>query len=197
MDWLTSLGTTDVAIICATLLGPVLAVQAQKFLERRREVKERRLAIFRTLMATRAAILSPAHVEALNAVPMEFYGSGAKLRQINESWKLYLDHYDDRLNYNEAWAQKRVDLFIDLLHLISQFLGYGFSKTQLLRDIYSPKAHGDLEAEQTIIRKRLVALLQGEITLPLAIKEFPNTTSEADNLSVPPEAMAPERVIDS
>ncbi len=197
LDWLTSLGTTDVAIVGATLLGPVLAVQAQKFLERRREVKERRLAIFRTLMATRAAILSPAHVEALNAVPVEFYGSGAKLRQINDSWKLYLDHHDDRLNYNEAWAQKRLDLFIDLLHLISQFLGYRFSKTQLLRDIYSPRAHGDLEAEQTIIRKGLAALFRGEITLPLSIKEFPSTTSEAANLSVTSEAMAPEKVIDT
>jgi hypothetical protein len=147
-------------------------------------------------MATRAAILSPAHVEALNAVPVEFYGSGAKLRQINDSWKLYLDHHDDRLNYNEAWAQKRLDLFIDLLHLISQFLGYRFSKTQLLRDIYSPRAHGDLEAEQTLIRKGLAALFRGEITLPLSIKEFPSTTSEAASLSVISEAMEPEKVID-
>jgi hypothetical protein len=38
-------------------------------------------------MATRAAFLSPALVEALNAVPIEFYGN----RKIVNSWKEHLD----------------------------------------------------------------------------------------------------------
>lgn len=118
-------------------------------------------------------MLSPMHVEALNAVPVEFYGTSKKLMQINEAWKLYLDHHDERLPPNDAWGQKRQDLFLDLLHLMSQFLGYSFSKAQLGRDIYSPRAHGDLETEQTIIRKGLVGLFKGEIALPLAVKEFP------------------------
>lgn len=165
----------DIAIIFATLLGPVLAVQAQKWLERGRDIKERRLAIFRTLMATRAATLSPVHVEALNAVPVEFYGTSAKLNKINDAWKLYLDQHDDRLAPNDAWAQKRVDLFLDLLHLLSVFLGYSFSRAQLGRDIYSPKAHGDLETDQMIIRRGLVGLFNGDIALPLAVKELPAT----------------------
>jgi hypothetical protein len=56
-----------------TLLGPVLAVQAQRWVEGFREKKARRLTVFRTLMATRALNLSTAHVEALNAVPIDFY----------------------------------------------------------------------------------------------------------------------------
>ncbi|PIL19521.1 hypothetical protein P775_14185 [Puniceibacterium antarcticum] len=174
MIWDYTIRLTDVAIVAAALLGPVLAVQAQKWLERKRDVKERRLSIFRTLMATRAAMLSPQHVEALNAVPVEFYGPSGKLKKINEAWKLYIDHHDERLPTNDAWAQKRHDLFLDMLHLISQFLGYTFSRAQLGRDIYSPKAHGDFETEQTIIRKGLASLLSGEIALPLAVKEFPN-----------------------
>lgn len=126
-------------------------------------------------MATRAAILSTQHVEALNAVPVEFYGSSGGLKEINEAWKLYIDHHDDRLQANDAWAQKRLDLFLNMLHLISRFLGYTFSRAQLGRDVYSPKAHGDLETEQTIIRKGLVGLLKGEIALPLAVKELPDT----------------------
>ena len=166
LGWNITLTTTDLAIICATLLGPVLAVQAQKLLERRRDIKGRRLEIFRTLMATRAAMLSPTHVEALNAVPVEFYGASGKLKHINETWKLYIDHHDERLSPNDAWGQKRMDLFLDMLHIMSQFLGYSFSKAQLGRDIYSPKAHGDLETEQTIIRKGLVGLFRGDIALP-------------------------------
>ena len=174
MNWDYTVKITDIAIVVAALLGPIMAVQAQKWLERSREIKERRLTIFRTLMATRAALLSSQHVEALNAVTVEFYGSGEKLRKINEAWKLYLDHFDDRLPASDAWAQKRFDLFIELLYLISQFLGYTFSRAQLGRDIYSPKAHGDFETEQAIIRKGLAQLLSGETALPLAVKELPD-----------------------
>ena len=143
---------TDVAIIAATLTGPILAVQAQKWLEKVRAINDRRNQIFRVLMATRGAMLSPGHVEALNAIPVEFYGNRGKLKEINEKWKEFLDHHAPDIPVNEAWMQKRLDLFTDLLHLISQTLGYGFSRSQLARDIYNPKAHGELENEQTIIR---------------------------------------------
>ena len=175
MDWFNTMSTTDLAIIFATLVGPVLAVQAQKWLEGSRAIKERRLGIFRVLMATRASHLSPAHVEALNAVPVEFYGSGKKLKQINDAWKLYFDHHVTDAPASEVWMQKRLDLFIDLLHLLSVFLGYSFSRAQLARDIYSPRAHGELETEQNIIRRGLVALFKGEIALPMAVTEFPAT----------------------
>lgn len=126
-------------------------------------------------MATRAATLSSQHVEALNAVPVEFYGSKGKLKQINDAWKLYLEHHSPGLVANDAWAQKRLDLLLDLLHLISKYLGYSFSRAQLHHDIYSPGAHGELELDQTLIRKGLVKLLSGEIALPLAVKELPST----------------------
>jgi hypothetical protein len=50
---------SDIAVIVATLLGPVLAVQVQKYLERWRDEAERRKNVFKTLMATRLARLSP------------------------------------------------------------------------------------------------------------------------------------------
>lgn len=168
-----TLRLADIAVVFAAILGPVLAVQAQKLLERRRDQKERRLAIFRMLMATRASTLSADHVAALNAVPVEFYGSSAGLSNINEAWKLYLDHHDERLQATDAWAQKRFDLFVELLYLISQNLGYRFTKAQLGRDIYSPKAHSELENEQAAIRRGLASILSGDGTLPLSIKEFP------------------------
>lgn len=169
---------SDWAIIFATLGGPVLAVQVQKWLERGRAITERRSQIFRTLMATRASVLSPEHVQALNAVPVEFYGTGGKLKAINEKWKEFLDHHAPDLQANEAWLQKRTDLFVDLLHLISQSLGYGFSRSQLARDIWNPQAHGELENEQTIIRKGFVKLFNGELSLPMAVTEFPATADD-------------------
>jgi hypothetical protein len=166
---------TDVAIVTATLLGPILAVQAQKWLERHRAILERRNTIFRTLMATRAAPLSPVHVEALNAVPVEFYGNKGKLKEINESWKVFLDYHLEEMPSTDAWWQKRRELFVNLLHLISEFLRYEFTRSQLARDIYSPKLHGLIENEQTIIRQGLVKLFNGETVFPMAVKEFPAT----------------------
>ena len=169
---------TDIAIIFATIAGPILAVQAQKWVERHRAIIERRNAIFRVIMATRAAMLSPDHVEALNAIPVEFYGAKGKLRQINESWKVYLDHHAQDGPFTDVWAQKKLDLFQDMVHNISQYLGYEFTRSQLARDIYSPRAHGELENEQTIIRKGLAKLFNGETVLPMAVTEFPATASD-------------------
>lgn len=52
-------------IIAATLLGPILAVQAQKWVEIWNEKRNRKLRIFYNLMATRAGRVSDRHVEAL------------------------------------------------------------------------------------------------------------------------------------
>jgi hypothetical protein len=176
-DW--TFKVADVAIVFATLVGPILAVQAQKWLEKGRAINDRRNAIFRVLMATRSAMLSPGHVEALNSIPVEFYGTKGTLKKINDAWKLYLDHHTQQNVVGDVWMQKRADLFLDLLFMISQYLGYDFSRAQLERDIYSPRAHGELENEQTIIRKGLVKLFNGETVFPMAVKEFPATVDEA------------------
>jgi hypothetical protein len=65
--------TSDWAIVSATLLGPILAVQAQKWLERWRDYRNRKMWVFQTLMATRAARLEAEHVRALNMIDLVFY----------------------------------------------------------------------------------------------------------------------------
>jgi hypothetical protein len=44
---------TDWLMIVAVLLAPLVAVQVQKILERYREDRERKLNVFKTLMASR------------------------------------------------------------------------------------------------------------------------------------------------
>ena len=66
---------SDTMLILATILGPILAVQAQKFLERITQSRRRRLDVFYTLVATRGTRLAPAHVEALNRIDLEFSGA--------------------------------------------------------------------------------------------------------------------------
>src|SRR5690349_2982051 len=119
-----TLKLSDLAVIFATLVGPILAVQAQKWLERRREIDDRRMAIFRTLMATRATRLAPSHVEALNAAPIDFYGNSKPLREIVQSWRLYMEHLNRKDMEPNVWAVRGDDLYADLLYKMASNLRY-------------------------------------------------------------------------
>lgn len=165
------------AIVFATLVGPILAIQAQKWLEKQRAVKDRRMLIFRVLMATRAARLSPHHVEALNAVPIEFYGSDKKLRAIVATWKSYLDHMGATIGEGgmseELWNKTCNDIFFKLLGLMAEFLGYEFNAVELAKEVYSPKGHKWIESDQQIIRKGLAKMFTGELAIPMEVRSFP------------------------
>jgi len=94
-EWLT---------LAAIIVGPILAVQAQQFLESVRNKKARRLNVFHTLMATRAARLSHNHVQALNMIDIEFYGRrvlGQRIqtpseKAVTNAWKNYSDNLNNR-----------------------------------------------------------------------------------------------------
>jgi hypothetical protein len=179
MDW--TLKVNDLAIVFATLIGPVLAVQAQKWIERGRERHQRRVTTFRVLMTTRAAILSPAHVEALNAVPIEFYSKKAALRAVVNAWKTYIDHLYKEIIDNRAWVDKRVELLNTLLAKMAEALGYNFNAVEISRELYSPKGHAMIESDQEIIRKGFVKLFRGEMAIPMAVQSFPTDPKFLEN----------------
>jgi len=180
-------------IVIATLAGPILAVQAQKFIERARDAKQRRLRLFYTLMGTRAARVAPDHVQALNMIDIEFYGRRilgsrfqfGKERKVIDAWRIYQDHLNDRVSSEniDAWIKRGDDLFVDLLYFISLAVGYDFDKVQLKRGVYSPRAHDENELAQLSIRDNLVKLLSGEKPLQMAVTSFP-TSEEAINLQL-------------
>jgi hypothetical protein len=162
----------DVAIVIATMIGPVLAVQAQKWIERGRGKKARQRGVFARLMATRAALLSPAAVEAFNAVPIEFYGE----KPIIDAWKAYFNHMNAEgtpPDMMPVWIAKRIDLLGELLHRMAGFLGYDFNMVEITKEIYSPKAHGQIETDQEIIRRGVARLIAGEIALPISVTAMP------------------------
>lgn len=171
-DWTLKLG--DMAIVCATFLGPIAAVQAQKWIERGRERRNRRVTIFRVLMTTRATTLSPAHVEALNVVPIEFYGKEAAFVDVVDAWKTYIDYlYRDNVE-PKAWAEKRVELLNEMLAKMALALGYRFNSVEIKRELYSPRGHAAIEGDQEIIRQGFAKLFKGELSLPMDVKSFPS-----------------------
>jgi len=129
-------------MILAILLAPVIAVQVQKYLERQREVHERRLRIFKTLMGTRAAVLAPAHVEALNLIDVEFYGA-RHFKHVRDSWKVYLDHLNSFPNEDQmrqsSWVERSSELLTELLFQMALSLGYEFDRVQIKRSVYGRK----------------------------------------------------------
>lgn len=154
--------------ILAILLGPVIALGLQRNSERRRERQARKMTIFKELMATRAAKVSPRHVEALNAIEIEFSSGHGSDKEVAADWRLYLDHLNDQ-NVDAKdpaivarWGEKSNDLLVDLLFAMSNALKFDFDKVALKKGIYSPRAHGELETDQFMLRKFLLELMEGK-----------------------------------
>jgi hypothetical protein len=164
-DWLT---------VLAIILSPLIAIQVEKYLNRRREREQRKVDVFRTLMATRAAGLSPAHVDALNRIDIEFHEE----KEVKEAWKAYLDHLNTQSQDDEAWGAKRQDLLAELLHAMSRPLKYDFDRTHIKRATYYPRGYGDYEQDHLSIRKGIVEVLAGRKPLPMSIESLPGTPED-------------------
>jgi len=175
----------DIIMTLAVILGPILAVQAQKFLEGFQEKSKRRHALFRTLMSTRAERLHRNHVEALNMIDIEFYGrllpfirtryQTKKEQAVTHAWKCYNSHLNQKDDYEslDLWLKKCDELFTEMLYAMSQALNYDYDKVQLQRDCYRPVAHGDLENTQLAILSGLNEVINKGRPLPMFVVNFP------------------------
>lgn len=168
-----ALRLSDAVMILAVLAAPWIAVHVQRRLDATAERRSRRNAIFRTLMATRAARVSADHVAALNMIDLEFYGavrSGQRSqtpedRAVTDAWRIYLDSLDYGSGDDAALAariEKSEDKFVDLLFAMSRALGYDFDRVLLHKGVYTPKAHGLAWQQDIDIRSGLARLLRGE-----------------------------------
>ncbi|MEC4337238.1 DUF6680 family protein [Stenotrophomonas pavanii] len=173
-----SVTISDGLIVFATLAGPILAVQAQKFLEARGASSQRKKAVFETLMATRGAKLSLEHVRALNMIEVTYYGRSERLRSKGEAevlsaWREYLDFLSD---VNDRWGEggfaRREELFLNLLEKMAAELGYQFDRVQLRRGAYSPMAHGRQESEIEELRAAAIKVLTGKSALVVISPDF-------------------------
>lgn len=158
---------SEIIMIVAVVVSPIAAVQVSTFLERRRERRSRRLELFRTLMSTRAARMSQAHVQALNMIDVEFAGSDQASMVVVNAWKAYLDLLNDSASSPEVWSSRRDDFFVDLLHTMSQALGYTYDKTHIRRTSYYPRGFGDSDWDQLTIRRALREVLEGKRWIPV------------------------------
>lgn len=154
--------------IIAILLGPIIALALQRNSERRRSSQLRKLTIFKELMATRAAKVSQRHVDALNAIEMEFSSGRGTDKNVADAWKLYLDHLtevpanEEDKPANGRWLERANDLLVELLFEMSKALKFKFDKVSLRKGVYSPRAHGEFESDAFLLRKSLIDIMSGK-----------------------------------
>lgn len=180
---LADLTAREWVMVVATVAGPILAVQAQKWIERIRERRHRKQQLFQQLMATRAARLSAEHVQALNMIDLVFYGShffgihrrSKTERAVVETWREYHDHLGTQYGDGAggAWNARLEELFTNLLFTIATDVRFKFDRVQLKKGVYSPQAHGELEREQIAARKLALEVLGGQRAIKMDVASFP------------------------
>src|SRR3990167_9389920 len=116
MAWDWTIKITDIIMITAVAAVPVIAVQITEYLRHKKDSRDRKVHIFRTLMATRSATLAPMHIEALNLVDLEFHSQKHQERRVLDAGRLYIDHLRDHLYPKEAWPARKAELLVDLLY---------------------------------------------------------------------------------
>ncbi|MDX1949989.1 MAG: DUF6680 family protein [Rickettsiales bacterium] len=176
---MTDITISDSLIILATFLGPIVAIQVQKFIEKLKEGKNRKLWLFHTLMATRANRVSDRHVEALNMIEIEYHND-KKAKKIIDAWREYHSLLNDRGMDIKQWTQKQNELFVNLLYEMSQFLGYSYNRVEIQKGCYSPEAHGEREAIQTIISRGFADIFIGKKTFPISLSNSQDGNQEVD-----------------
>jgi hypothetical protein len=179
MDGIT---ISDGLLIAATIAGPVLAVQAQKFIERFSESRRRKLHIFYTLMSTRATRIANEHVQALNLIELEFnkgwYRKRSKEQAIIDAWRLHLDNLNQPADENDpasvkTWSDRTEGSFVELMYSMSQALGFDFDRVQLKRGMYYSRGQAELELAQRAVVHSLAKVLTGQQPIGMNVVGFP------------------------
>ncbi len=164
-DWLT---------IAAILTAPVSALWIQSKLDERKETRKRRLDIFKTLMATRAAVMSQDHIKALNMIDIEFY-RGKKYKKVKEAWCEYSQARTQDTATTDAeqieFNMDCEDTLTELLIVMGKALGYDFDPTHIMQSIYKPQGHVTDEEYQMFIKTQLMKLFTGDFSLPVSVDE--------------------------
>lgn len=170
------MNTSQWIMVVAMLLGPILAVQIQKFLEARREFRRSRMNLFHTLMQTRGNRRDPAHVQALNSIDLLFH----KDKNVVGAWRIYHDHLTSldqspSDTQRDQWVKRDEDCLVELLAALSRVLGYDFDAVRLKRAIYAPRAEADHQSDSEMIRRSLADILSGKQAIPVRLADAPTT----------------------
>lgn len=171
---------TDLITVIAIVVGPILAVVVTRYLDDSRFNRERRMAIFRSLMRTRKARISPDHVGSLNLVEIEFYNVPA----VVAAWKTHMNHLNTKFPDDvdgaviDEWSRVQDRNLTKLLHTLAEELGFKkMDQLDIFDGGYSPRGWANIEDQQAVLRTLTMDLLQGKRALPITNAVKPQANS--------------------
>ncbi|PZT35100.1 hypothetical protein A7X93_00390 [Stenotrophomonas maltophilia] len=185
---------SDGLIVLATLIGPVLAVQAQKWVERARRTSDMRTWVFTTLMNTRATRMSTSHIEALNSITIAFNDGGRRWRSqksqtVLNKWKEYLAHLSQNAPTTDAEQAARsargTEIFTNLLEAMAVERGFEVDRAEITAGAYHPQGFVEDEMQRAEAVRRVMQILRGESGLPVSLR--PEQPPQADEAPDHPE----------
>jgi hypothetical protein len=155
------------AIVGATFLGPIFAVGITLWRESTSRKYNRRLHVFRTLMATRKIAISQDHVNALNLVEVDFY----KCKNVETAWKSYLEHLNNAGRpEDDAWRETKERRLADLLFQIATVLGFDISALDMFKGGYAPMGWAHKEARSNGLLDYFHDMAEGTKNFPIWLK---------------------------
>jgi hypothetical protein len=161
----------SILTIIAIIVGPIVALELQRRLDKGREAKNRKLWVFKTLMSYRATFLSPQFVQALNLIDVEFDGKNEQEKAVLTAWKVLLDHFGELAAPKPNADEKTATLTTNLLIAMGKCLGYEFDEVQIKKGAYYPMGLGNVEQELHAVRRGVLDVLQGRRRIPVGIFE--------------------------
>lgn len=154
--------------IFAIVLSPIVALTISSHLSNRKEKRDRKYEILRSLMATRRARLDVTHVGALNLIELEFYD----VKSVIDAYRAYVDQLStpppDGDKSVDAFLEKRNTLFVALLASIADSLNYRFDKSDLEKTGYQPEAFVNHFDNQMSNTQLLRLVLEGRRAIPIS-----------------------------
>ena len=155
------------AIVAATGLGPILAVLITLWRTEISSKYNRRLYVFRTLMATRKVGISPDHVNAINLIEVDYYGC----RKVEAAWSEYKDHLNDNSKpEDEPWREKKERLLAKLLFEIAAVLGFNIPAIDIFIGGYAPSAWSYRDLRYNGMLEYVYELSQGTKIVPIWLR---------------------------
>jgi hypothetical protein len=139
-----------------------------------RRARDRKEAIFHSLMAHRRARYTAPTLQALNSIDMAF---GPGLRAVHrtpadaavyEKWQQILVHVGSENRYPDndaripAWNRRMEELYFELLEAMSKSLGLAYTYSELIRGGYIPESVAVAEEEGKAMRKAVLDAFAGE-----------------------------------
>lgn len=160
------------AVVAATGLGPIIAVGITLAFTYWRETSgdkhKRRLDVFRTLMATRRAVISPEHVNAINLIEVDFY----RCKNVDTSWKEYKRRLDDnKLPEDASWRNERDKRLSKLLFEMAKILNFEIPAIDIFEGGYAPGGLAFRDSRYVNMLEFIYELSKGKKSLPVSLHE--------------------------